>query len=718
MKAGQRIKWVKAIEDSRKSDDFLRGILAGIKTVIPTVFCALLCMGSAVYAVRDCYGCEPPGWLAGIGSFLLFLLTGGIIYYVQRCNGKTARLVYVCSLPAGIIGFMLYLWISSDTAQGIVAFIRMYLLDWKEVYKMPVYWHTGNPEYCGEGSSWLILFLVWITYRSACAGKKYGRVLIVPVTVLAAEIMVKKVPGTMAILLLLAGVLLGCGILPRRVDMQVAYGKQGSYAEKGYIHKNIIKPVIVWMIAALVLLMGKNAAQVIIDNNAGTVADVTEHIQEQVEKWRLKGHIGTDSEWVTGFDNDTIEVMNNDTPQFQHVVVQEMLFERRASSNLYLKDYISADYSEGMWSGQEVNKELYYVAQWDREQHTVTEDLWADYMSEEEYNTYLYEECLEVPEHLDSVKRVAADLEKRLESTGNIAENDMEMAKAQLVAEWMKENTIYSLELPDLPEDTDPIEYFLETTQAGYCMHYASASVMLLRQMGVPARYVSGYLIPVSDFEESEEGYRVALMDDRSHGWVEIYLDGEGWVPIEVTGVYQPEGTTVSGETAERENVSESESEDAGKEVTGGFVVVPKEHDEEEKEGIDWRIVFAVVGGVILVIVLSFVGMRTHRFFTSESSRYKLICTEMRKKNYKSVIQIVNGSIYHKLQYKHMLTGKNTETEYENVLKNAFTEVENEDWERFITIVKAAAFSSKEFTKEEAAFCFDIYKDVIYRDEV
>ena len=62
-------------------------------------------------------------------------------------------------------------------------------------------------------------------------------------------------------------------------------------------------------------------------------------------------------------------------------------------------------------------------------------------------------------------------------------------------------------------------------------MHFASAAVLLLRQLGIPARYVSGFTAELSADET------VNVPDSAAHAWVEIYLDGFGWYPVEVTPV-------------------------------------------------------------------------------------------------------------------------------------------------------------------------------------
>ena len=73
-------------------------------------------------------------------------------------------------------------------------------------------------------------------------------------------------------------------------------------------------------------------------------------------------------------------------------------------------------------------------------------------------------------------------------------------------------------------------------------MHFASTGVLLLRKLGVPARYVSGYKVDASEFKldtsQVEKSYECSVPDSDSHAWVEVYFDGVGWKAVDVTPGY------------------------------------------------------------------------------------------------------------------------------------------------------------------------------------
>ena len=83
-------------------------------------------------------------------------------------------------------------------------------------------------------------------------------------------------------------------------------------------------------------------------------------------------------------------------------------------------------------------------------------------------------------------------------------------------------------------------ENFLVVTKEGYCVRYAPALTLLLREAG-PARYVEGYV--ASDFrrnyaEDMVGRYIANVRDYNAHAWVEVWYDGIGWVQYEATPVY------------------------------------------------------------------------------------------------------------------------------------------------------------------------------------
>ena len=97
------------------------------------------------------------------------------------------------------------------------------------------------------------------------------------------------------------------------------------------------------------------------------------------------------------------------------------------------------------------------------------------------------------------------------------------------IEHFVKNRARYDLETEAMPAGEDFALWFLEEADTGYCVHFATATTVLLRAMGIPARYVEGYTVT------TEKDKPVVVRDKMAHAWVECYLPNLGWVIIEAT---------------------------------------------------------------------------------------------------------------------------------------------------------------------------------------
>lgn len=102
--------------------------------------------------------------------------------------------------------------------------------------------------------------------------------------------------------------------------------------------------------------------------------------------------------------------------------------------------------------------------------------------------------------------------------------------KALAIEQYLSRNFRYSLDAPAAGQ-ANPIEEFLFVRKTGYCEHYATAMVVLLRAIGIPARLVTGFL--ATEWNEYGNYYLVRQQD--AHAWVEIHLPQSGWITMDPT---------------------------------------------------------------------------------------------------------------------------------------------------------------------------------------
>ena len=90
----------------------------------------------------------------------------------------------------------------------------------------------------------------------------------------------------------------------------------------------------------------------------------------------------------------------------------------------------------------------------------------------------------------------------------------------------------YDTDVRDVDCGTMSTPECFATSKRGYCQHYATTMAVVLRNLGVPARVVSGFLPGERAVGSSVEVISIS----RAHAWVEVYLPGHDWVAFDPTG--------------------------------------------------------------------------------------------------------------------------------------------------------------------------------------
>lgn len=138
--------------------------------------------------------------------------------------------------------------------------------------------------------------------------------------------------------------------------------------------------------------------------------------------------------------------------------------------------------------------------------------------------------------HLDEqVKKWAQPLARKI-----IGEKTALSDQVRAIGNYVRSSARYSLKTEAMPaRKNDFVKWFLEESDTGYCVHFASSAVVLLQAAGIPARYVTGYMTQVG-----KDCYTMIREQD-AHAWAEYWRPGVGWVVLEATPAAQetPEET-------------------------------------------------------------------------------------------------------------------------------------------------------------------------------
>jgi transglutaminase-like putative cysteine protease len=108
--------------------------------------------------------------------------------------------------------------------------------------------------------------------------------------------------------------------------------------------------------------------------------------------------------------------------------------------------------------------------------------------------------------------------------------------KAKAIESWLRANITYNETIPEPPRNQDAVDWVLFDYKQGYCNYYASAMVVMLRTMGIPARMAAGFA--QGTWNAGEDAFVVQERD--AHTWVEVYFPGYGWVEFEPTAAQAP----------------------------------------------------------------------------------------------------------------------------------------------------------------------------------
>lgn len=108
--------------------------------------------------------------------------------------------------------------------------------------------------------------------------------------------------------------------------------------------------------------------------------------------------------------------------------------------------------------------------------------------------------------------------------------------QAKAIERWLRANITYDETIPGAPPGIDPVDWVLFDEQRGYCNYYASAMIVMLRSVGVPARMAAGF----SEGEWTGGSGQYLVRERDAHTWVEVYFPGFGWVEFEPTAAQAP----------------------------------------------------------------------------------------------------------------------------------------------------------------------------------
>lgn len=302
----------------------------------------------------------------------------------------------------------------------------------------------------------------------------------------------------------------------------------------------------------------------------------------------------------------------------------------------------------------------------------------------EDYKAFVYDTYLEIPRTTQIEFRRIAEQEGFLDSELTVSK------KIEMVKNYISNSKTYSLKTPKMPSGKDFATWFLNESDTGYCVHFATAGTLMLRALGIPARYVTGY------YATAYANQTVTVTTDNAHAWVEYYSDTAGWIPIECTpSSFQPAryvgSQRASGGSTDATQPTTVEPTTAPTAPTNGTV----SHNTNTKSKNDIKSSFEFNGFTIAMMSLGIVALaliaifsrriiiikkRKQRFETGRNNK-RAICIYKELKNLTKISHLLITdevkSVYEKARFSNHTISDDELKIIENAYYNSIEEIYN-----------------------------------------
>ena len=225
-----------------------------------------------------------------------------------------------------------------------------------------------------------------------------------------------------------------------------------------------------------------------------------------------------------------------------------------------------------------------------------------------EYPEWITERYLQLPDDFSPrIQELAAEL-----TWSSVTPYD----KANAITYYLRNEIQYTNPLTETPtSNEDPLEWFLFDSKKGFCTYYATAEILMLRSVGVPARMAAGF--SQGEYDNATNTYTVRNLN--AHAWPEVYFPGFGWVEFEPTGNQSPlvrpdrpversDGSPFNGfDPLDRERGEEGLEENLDEE---GGLLGPDDNIEVNARPFDPILYYYLGAGFLLAITLWLINLR------------------------------------------------------------------------------------------------------------
>lgn len=308
---------------------------------------------------------------------------------------------------------------------------------------------------------------------------------------------------------------------------------------------------------------------------------------------------------------------------------------------------------------------------------------------------------------------------------------------AEYVRQHLARRCTYTRSPGSLPKGEEFIDYFYNESKQGYCTYFATTAVMMLRSVGIPARYVTGFAFDPGT-NVLETSYRngvkyatISVPDSKAHAWIEFYADEWGWIQMDVTPGsfeiidYDEEETTAPEEpstTAQEEETTTESEEETTEPVSESEKITTTEapSGKTQKFHLSKTAIKVILYIVSVAAFFGVIWLIIYVRYTLIKNKREFYYEEGRKSNLNKCM-IANYDGFERIMKYIGIKKEDTCTyeEYGKAIIGKCSYLESADVEEFMKLYEKAIFSSGIISMEElvkAEETLGLLRDSVYND--
>jgi len=288
-------------------------------------------------------------------------------------------------------------------------------------------------------------------------------------------------------------------------------------------------------------------------------------------------------------------------------------------------------------------------------------------------------------------------------------------AKSEIL-NYLNKNIKYSKKFQGINDYGNFLNEFMEVSKSGNDKDYATATVLMFRYFGIPARYVEGYLITQDDVKDADDNSTINIPKNNFHCWAEYYQDGVGWIPFETIKSYMDLMGTNDSFTSGLENETNDNrqiSQEIDRDNYNGEEPEKEKKDDNDKNESELNYLIWIICSLLVIAIITAVIYEIRLYFIRKN-----IKQDNNNANANKAIM----SLFSYLMNAYFIIDKTNRfknlEKYEEFLKAYESECE-EGYLEMMTLYQKARYSNQTCTKEQVNqmkyYCENVRKDIFLK---